>query len=114
MGIFVKIILSELFIYVSYILRKVVRSFFKKRLLTSIQISGLKLIGQLTIFTSIAEVILDFVINLSVEKEAQSVVIFDASFSSFWFTLALGLFFILLSRAFSYARTLQQESELIV
>jgi hypothetical protein len=113
-GIFLKLLLSAAFIYALYIMRKVVRSFFKRKLFTLFQISGLKLIGQLLIFTVLFEIILEFTLPIVFEKEIKVGGPFDTSFNSIWFILAIGLFFILLSKAFSYARNLQQESELTV
>lgn len=113
-GILVKIIISGIFIYIIYLLRKIVRSFFKRKLFTPLQISGLNLIGQLIIIATLSEVALDFFLKLSVESRASVGLNFNASFSSFWFTLALGLFLILLSKSFRYARRLQEENELTV
>lgn len=117
-GIIVSIILSFLnsiiFIYIVYLFRKVVRNFFKRKLFTAIQISGLKLIGQLIIITCISEVVIKILTMLFIENRARVGVIIESSFDSLWFTLALGLFFILLSKSFSYARKLQEENELTV
>ena len=114
LGMSLKFIISGLFIYIIYLLRKVVRSFFKRKLFTLLQISGLKLIGQLLIIGSLAEMVLDFVMKLSIENKASVGVNIDSSFDSLWFMLALGLFFILLSKSFSYAGKLQDENELTV
>lgn len=113
-GIFCKIIISALIIYVVYLLRKVVRSFYKKELFTSLQITGLKLIGQLIIITTIADLVLDFLLGVFIERNGRVSMEIDASFSSFWFMLALGLFFVLLSGAFKYAAGIQKENELTV
>ncbi len=113
-GMSLKFLISGIFIYIIYLLRKVVRSFFKRRLFTPVQISGLKLIGQLLILGSLAEMVLDFVMKLTIENKAAVGINIDGSFDSLWFTLALGLFFILLSKSFSYAGILQEENELTV
>ncbi|MCM4160537.1 DUF2975 domain-containing protein [Antarcticibacterium flavum] len=113
-GIFLKLLISTLFIYAVYIMRKVVRSFFKRKLFTPLQISGLKLIGQLLIFTVLFEIILEFTLPIVFEREIKAGGAFDSSFNSVWFILAIGLFFLLLSKAFSYARSLQQENDLTV
>lgn len=114
LGIFCKIIISALVIYVVYLLRKVVGSFYKKKLFTPLQITGLKLIGQLIIVTTIADLVLDFLLGSFIERKGRISVEIDASFNSFWFTVALGLFFILLSGAFKYAAGIQKENELTV
>lgn len=113
-GMSLKFIISGIFIYIIYLLRRVVRSFFKRKLFTALQISGLKLIGQLLIAGSLAEMALDFVMKLTIENTAEVGINIDGSFDSLWFTLAMGLFFILLSKSFSYAGKLQDENELTV
>lgn len=113
-GIFFQMIISAFFIYIIYLLRKVVRSFFKGKLFTPIQIVGLKSIGQLIIFTALAEVALDFFLRLVLEQRASVGLEFETSYNSLWFALALGLFFILLSKSFRYAKVLQEENELTV
>lgn len=91
-GISLEFIISGIFIYIIYILRKVVRSFFKQKLFTTLQISGLKLIGQLIIIARLAETVLTFVMKLILENKAAVGINIDSSFDSLWFTLALGLF----------------------
>ncbi len=113
-GILFKIIISAVFIYIIYLLRKVVRSFFKRRIFTPLQITGLKLIGQLIILAALADVALNFILRLALKQGASVSLSFDTSLNSLWFTLALGLFFILLSKTFSYAKRLQEENELTV
>ncbi|UJH89957.1 DUF2975 domain-containing protein [Antarcticibacterium sp. 1MA-6-2] len=113
-GILFKMIISAVFIYIIYLLRKVVRSFFKRKVFTPLQIAGLKLIGQLIIITALAEVGLNFFLRLVLEQRASVGLRFETSFDSLWFSLALGLFFILLSKSFSYARSVQEENELTV
>ena len=114
LGIICKIVIAILFIYIVYLLRKVVTSFYKNKLFTPLQITGLKLIGQLIIITSVADLALDFLLASFIEQKAHVGVEMDTSFNSFWFTLALGLFFILLSGAFNYAAGIQKENELTV
>lgn len=105
---------SAIFIYIVYVLRKVVRSFFKRKLFVPIQISGLKIIGNLIIIATITEVAIDFLLRLFLEQKTNIGIDLKPSFNSLWFTLALGLFFILLSKSFGYAKGLQEENELTV
>lgn len=114
LGISLEFIVSGIFIYIIYLLRKVVRSFFKRKLFTPLQITGLKLIGQLIIIGGLAEMVLAFVMKLTIENKAAVGIHIDSSFDSLWFQLALGLFFILLSKSFSYAGKLQDENNLTV
>ncbi|CAM4183544.1 DUF2975 domain-containing protein [Gillisia limnaea] len=109
----IKILISAIFIYIIFLLRKVLRSFFKRKLFTPLQISGLNLIGQLIIIFSLVEVMIDFFLSLTLNKARIGISV-ENSFDSIWFTLALGLFFILLSKSFSYAKSLQEENDLTV
>jgi hypothetical protein len=109
----IKILISGIFIYIIYLLRKVVRSFFKRKLFTPLQITSLNLIGQLIIIFSLTEVLTDFFLDLSLDKARIGVSV-ENSFDSIWFTLALGLFFILLSKSFRYAKALKEENDLTV
>lgn len=109
-----QLFLAGIFIYVINLFRKLVRSFFKKMLFTKYQVSSLNLIGQLIILTSIGEVIVGFFANLILEEEARIEIEVDSSFGSFWFTLGIGMFFILLSKAFENARILKEENDLTV
>lgn len=110
----IKILISGIFIYIIYLLRKVVRSFFKRKLFTPLQIMSLNRIGQLIIIFSLTEVIIDFFLSLTLNNKARIGVSVENSFDSIWFTLALGLFFILLSKSFRYAKSLQEENDLTV
>lgn len=110
----IKILISAIFIYIIFLLRKVVRSFFKRKLFTPLQITSLNLIGQLTIIFSLAEVLIDFFLSLALDNRARIGISVENSFDSIWFTLALGLFFILLSKSFRYAKSLQEENDLTV
>lgn len=114
LAIFLSFLNSALFIYIVFLLRKVVRNFFKRKLFTPIQIAGLKLIGQLVIFTSLLEIAINFMLSLNVKGRAKFGISVESSYDSLWFTLALGLFFILLSQSFSYAKILQEENDLTV
>lgn len=109
----IKILISAIFIYIIYLLRKVVRSFFKRKLFTLLQITSLNLIGQLIIIFSLTEVLIDFFLDIILNKARIGISV-ENSFDSMWFTLALGLFLILLSKSFRYAKSLQEENELTV
>lgn len=113
-GLVLSIINSGIFIYIVYLLRKVVRSFFKRKLFTPLQIAGLNLIGKLIIFTSISEIVINMLLAFSIQGKARVGISFENSFDSLWFTLALGLFFILLSQSFRHAKNLQEENDLTV
>lgn len=110
----IKLILSGIFVYIVYILRKIVRSFFRRKLFTPVQISGLNLAGQLIILVSLGEAALDFFVRLYTTNNARIGLQVEESFGSFWFSLALGMFFILLSKSFRYAKTLKEEQDLTI
>lgn len=113
-ALLIKIVVAVVFIYIVYLLRRVVRNFFKRKLFTPVQITGLNLIGKLIIIATLIEAGLDFLLNLLIDEKVSLVLSLSSAFDSLLFTLALGLFFILLSKAFNYARNLQQENELTV
>lgn len=106
--------LSGIFVYVVYILRKIVRSFFKRKLFTSLQISGLKLAGQLIILVSLGEAALNFIFKLVMGNRVSTGIQMEESFGSFWFSLALGMFFILMAKSFHYAKSLKEEQDLTI
>ena len=112
--IFISFLFSILSIYIIYLLRKLVRSFFKLKFYTRLQISLFNLIGQLIIVTAIGKVILNFFSLLILEGKAKLGIEADTSFDNLLFILAIGLFFIYMSRIFENARTIKEENELTV
>ncbi len=110
----VKMIIAGLFICTIYILRKLVRNFFKGRLFTPFQIASLKIIGQLIILITILQGIVNFITPIIIEGEGTVGIKIDFSFGSFWFILAIGLFFTFLSKVFENAKNLKEENELTV
>lgn len=109
-----QLILAGVFIYLIDLFRKLVRSFFKPKLFTKFQVTRLNLIGLLIIFTSFGDGILNFFAGAILQEKTQVGFTIENNFGSFWFTLGLGLFFILLSKAFENARILKEENELTV
>lgn len=107
-------LISALFLYTIYLLRKLVRDFFRNKLFTRLQISLLNLIGQLIILITLAQVATNFIGGIFVEDEVSIGIKLSSDFGSFWFALAIGLFFIYLSRLFEQARKLKEENELTV
>jgi len=105
---------SGIFVYVVFLLRKLVRNFFKNKFFTRLQVSLFNLIGQLIIVNSVAQAILDFLANLFLSEEFRVELEFATTYDSFFFKLAIGLFFMYLARLFDNARKLREESELTV
>lgn len=113
-GLFLKIVITAIFIYIIYLLQMVVRSFNKRKLFTSLQISGLRLIGQLILVATLLEMAVNVFLKLLFQETTRAGDEIMDSFHPLWFLLAIGLFFILLSRSFSYASGLQRENDLTV
>lgn len=109
-----KVVVSGLILFTIYLLRQLVRNFFKGKLFNNYQIDALNLIGQLIILSTLLGTITDFLSNLLITDSARLGLYFEFSFGSFWFVLALGLFFIYLSKIFDNARKMKEENELTV
>ncbi|MFV8837008.1 DUF2975 domain-containing protein [Salinimicrobium soli] len=107
-------IVSGLLVYTVYLLRKLVRNFFKGKLFTLYQIASLKLIGQLIILVILLQGVLDFLGGIFLSEKVRMGIQMDLSFGSLWFILAIGLFFIYLSKIFDNARRIKEENELTV
>ena len=104
--------IGGLLVYTIYVLRKLVRNFFKGKLYTRYQIASLNLIGQLIIIIILGQGVIDFITRIYFESQVGIHIGF--SLTSFWFILAIGLFFIYLSKVFDNARLLKEDNELTV
>ena len=74
-------------------------------------------IGRLSIIVAFLDPMISFVHNLLAEDYENiniSLKFGGEGFSSFWFVLALGLFFLYLGKIFENARILKEENELTV
>ena len=103
-----------LFIFLVYYLRKLVRNFLKQDIFSKGQVKYLNRIGNLIIGISVGKVVIDLLKNLFLENEISFGIEIGGDFGSFWFTLALGLFFIFLSQVFEKARLLKEDNDLTV
>lgn len=103
-----------LFIYTVLKFRKLVHLFYKDEFFTASQIKETKLIGALMIITAAFNAVPVFIYKTFIEESPRRVSYNVGGFDSFWFILALGLFFIYLSRVFSNARMLKEENDLTV
>ena len=108
------ILKSCLFIFIVYVLRNLIKSFFKDTLFTRFQINALNITGQLIILATFFTPLINFISNLILKSKARISFEVELSMNSFWFTLAIGLFFILLSRVFQQAKNIKEENELTV
>lgn len=108
---------SLLFLFLIWNFRKLVRLFFKRKLFTREQIRKTGLIGKLSIGIAIIEALIPLIFNSfgnPQESLRVSLRFGGEGFGSFLFILALGLFFIYLSRIFENARVWKEENELTV
>lgn len=112
--LFIEILIAGLTVYTILILRKLIRNFFKGKFFTRYQIDSLNLIGHLITLITIVRGLTSFLAEVLLKNTLQLRLGLDLSFTSFWFVLAIGLFFIYLSKLFDNARTMKEENELTV
>lgn len=110
----IQLLVSALFIYAVYLIRRLIKNFNTGKLYTNYQISGLKLTGQLIIVVTVVNGLLEFLYEALFKNHFGISLNFENGFGSFWFVIAIGLFFIYLSRIFANARQLREENELTV
>lgn len=109
------VILSRIiFIYTIIKYKHLVRLFFKGDVFSKKQIKITGIIGKSIIIVAIFDTIPSFIYKTFFEESPRRVNYGLASIDSFWFILAVGLFFIFLSRIFDNARILKEENELTV
>ncbi|MCF4100470.1 DUF2975 domain-containing protein [Gillisia sp. M10.2A] len=106
--------ITIIYVYIVYLLRKLVRSFFKNAYFTRLQISLFRLIGQLIILATISEFIMSLYTTLVLDKRIGFNFSIDGSHNNLFYTLAIGLFFIYLGKLFNKSKSLQEENELTV
>ncbi len=89
---------------------KIVHSFEKGSLFTKYQIAGFNLVGQLIIWLTILQSLAEFILKMIFKSRIE----FKFEVSGFWLFIALGAFFIVLSKVFQKAKMLKEENELTV
>lgn len=109
-----ELVIGGLILYTVYILRKLIRNFLKGKLYTRFQVATLNLVGQLIILITLAKGFIDFLGKMLFKSRVEMDLSMELSFGSFWFILAIGLFFIYLSKIFENAKKLKEENELTV
>lgn len=112
--LFAEIAIAGLTVYTVFLLRRLIRNFFKGKFFTLYQVNSLNKIGSLIIIITLSQGTLSFVGGLLPEGGSRLELGLDASFTSFWFILAIGLFFVYLSELFNNARLLKKENELTI
>lgn len=102
-----------LYVAISFIvllMLRIVRSFEKGNLFTIYQIAGFNLLGQLIIWLTILQSVTEFIMKIIFKSRIE----FKFEVSGFWLFIALGAFFIVLSKVFQKAKMLKEENELTV
>lgn len=103
-----------LFIYTVYKFKYLVRLFFKGKLLSVEQVRLVKVIGRLIVAVALLNTVPGFIYKTFFEPSPRRVDYGLASVDSFWFIIAIGLFFMFLSKIFENARIMKEENELTV
>ncbi|WP_324719786.1 DUF2975 domain-containing protein [Salinimicrobium sp. HB62] len=103
-----------LFIYTVYKFKYLVRLFFKGKFLNVEQVKLTRIIGQLIIIVALLDTVPGVIYQTFFEQSPRRVDYGLASADSFWFIIAIGLFFLFLSKIFENARIMKEENELTV
>ena len=103
-----------LFIYTIFKFKRLVRLFFKGEIFSFQQVKMIRSIGRLIIIVALLDTIPGFIYQTFFEESPRRVNYSLAGIDSFWFIIALGLFFIFLGKIFDNARIMKEENELTV
>ncbi len=106
-------ILIALDVYIVYLIKKLIESFFMNKLYSKNQIHLFRKIGLFIIYTSIAKILSNIIADILIDPESYRIS-FDISFNNLLFVIALGLLFVFLGKVFQNARELKQENELTI
>lgn len=105
-----------IFVYCVFWFRKITRLFMKTKLFDEQVIKGFHRIGIgflfITLFIYVPDKIYMFFNNANVNSRFN--LLGDVFFDTFWFTLILGLFFMVLGTVFKIAKHAKEENELTV
>ena len=103
-----------LFIYIILKFKHLVNLFFKGIIFSMEQIKIIAIIGKLIILAAVLNSLPVFIYKHFLEETPRTVSYDFGGVDSFWFLLAIGLFFIFLSKVFDNARKMKEENELTV
>jgi hypothetical protein len=78
------------------------------------QVKIIKIIGQLIILVALLDTVPGVIYQTFFEQSPRQVNYGLASVDSFWFIIAIGLFFMFLSKIFENARIMKEENELTI
>jgi len=104
------ILIAALNTYLFSIIIKLVQNLVTEELFTRFQIAGFKLVGQLLMFITVLDAVLEFIYRIIFNSR----ITIQFSFTDFWIYISIGLFFIFLSGIFKKAKDLKEENELTV
>lgn len=102
-----------LFIYIILKFKSLVRLFFKGEIYTYSQVKNLRKMGSAILIYALIDPIPFFIYKHFLESNPRTVD-YGFGFDSFLFIIALGLFFIFLSRTFENAGKLKAENDLTI
>lgn len=103
-----------LFMFSIYFLRKLVNNFTNNEIFSAEQELYLRNIGIIILCYTVLSSLIPLIVDLFLKEKMTFYIGFTAGFGSFWFLLALGLFFIYLSKVFRNARLLKEENDYTV
>ena len=101
-----------LFVYAIYLFKKIVNLFINQKIFDDITIKNLGIIGKIFIIITLVINSIEFVIKVTTTHKTEIVI--SSGFDSFLFTIAIGLFFIIMSEVFKIAKNLKEENELTI
>ncbi|WP_026913944.1 DUF2975 domain-containing protein [Christiangramia portivictoriae] len=93
-----------------WLMLKIVNSFQSNKLFTKYQITGFSLLGKLIIWLSVLDSIGSFLMRIMLKSKLE----LKLEISTFWLFIAIGAFFIVLSKIFERAYQLKSENELTI
>ena len=111
--VFVDIVVSLLFLYSIYLLRKVIVLFQKREIFNDEVVRLFNLIGKLIVASSIIGSFSIFMYNI-IERNHLSLSLDFGSYDSFLISISLGLFFMVISQVFKIAKNMKEENDLMI
>ncbi|SRR5690554_6470239 len=110
---FIVMVLGHLlFVYAIYLFKKTVNLFINKKIFDDTAIKNLSVIGRIFIIVTLITKTIEFTANLITERKTE--IVLSSGFDSFLFTIAIGLFFIIMSEVFKMVKNLKEENKLTI
>ena len=103
-----------LFIYALFKFKQLISLFFKGIIYSIEQAKIISIIGKLIILAAVLNSIPLFIYEHFLQESPRTVTYNFGGVDSFWFLIAVGLFFMYLSQVFDNARIMKEENELTV